>query len=153
MSIQYAADEARQACQKFVTPEHLLLGLCREPGGVAAQVVIRLGLKLDNLRTHVLRIRLAQMKIVERVVRSVAAPTVAKMKMREELLSHVASVYEQEFDHLGDSDAALAEAARRFGDPVELTRQLQSSIPRSQRGFSGLQRRFGCAPPSPPRDT
>jgi hypothetical protein len=50
--------------------------------------------------------------------------------MREELLAHVSGVFEQEAK-LGDEEAALARTQERFGQAVELTGQLQASVPRS----------------------
>lgn len=68
--------------------------------------------------------------IVERTVRPVFACTRRKRKMREELLAHVSSVFEQESARLGDESAALARTQERFGPAEELTRLLQATIPR-----------------------
>jgi hypothetical protein len=74
---------------------------------------------------------LTQLKmIVERAVRRVRASTTRKRKMREELLAHVTAVFQEE-TRLGDERAALARTAERFGDPAELTRQLQAAVPAS----------------------
>lgn len=69
--------------------------------------------------------------IVERAVRPVRASTSCKKKMREELLAHVSTVYEEEAGKLGDDRAALKRTALRFGNPAELTSQLQESVPAS----------------------
>ena len=45
--------------------------------------------------------------------------------MREELLAHVTAIYEEEYVRLNDSAAAMNEAARRFGNPVESTPELR----------------------------
>lgn len=68
------------------------------------------------------------MVLVERAVRPIAAGTGRKLRMREELLAHLTGVYEEELARLGDGAAARAEAARRFGDPAELTRELKDSL-------------------------
>ena len=52
--IEYAVDEARQLGHGYVGTEHLLLGLLREPEGVAAQVLRNLNLKLEEVRQTVL---------------------------------------------------------------------------------------------------
>jgi hypothetical protein len=71
---------------------------------------------------------LTQLKIIiERTVRPVRASTARKRKMREELLAHVVGVFEEE--GLGDERAALERTALRFGNPTEVTSQLQDSIP------------------------
>ncbi len=50
--------------------------------------------------------------------------------MREELLAHLEEIFAQERERLGDEGKAAEEAARRFGDPRELSRQLQPCVPR-----------------------
>jgi hypothetical protein len=69
------------------------------------------------------------MILVERAVRPVRADNRWKMKMRQELLAHLTAAYEEERARLGDEPAALAEASRRFGDPKELTKSLQATVP------------------------
>src|SRR5882672_4917065 len=59
--IELAQDEARIVNEKCVGPEHLLLGLVREEQGVASHVLLNLGVTPNELRTEVLKIRLAQM--------------------------------------------------------------------------------------------
>jgi ATP-dependent Clp protease ATP-binding subunit ClpC len=66
------------------------------------------------------------------VVRPVRAGIDRKRKMREELLAHVTAIFEDEAT-CGDESAALARTAERFGDPAELTRQLQTSVRRRER--------------------
>jgi hypothetical protein len=73
---------------------------------------------------------LTQLKIlVERAVRPVRASAGRKQNMREELLSHVIGVFEEEVAKLGDQSAAVEQTALRFGNPVDVTSQLQESIP------------------------
>ncbi len=72
------------------------------------------------------RIRL--MILVETAVRPVRATPRRKQEMREELLAHLIAVFEEEATRLGNEPAALDEAARRFGNPAELTQQLQKSV-------------------------
>jgi hypothetical protein len=67
--------------------------------------------------------------IVERAVRPIRASTSRKAKMREELLAHVVGVFEEECARLGDERAALERTAQRFGNPAEVTRQFQESVP------------------------
>jgi hypothetical protein len=77
---------------------------------------------------------LMQLKIlIERAVRPVRASVVRKQTMREELLSHVCSVFEEELKRLGDPQAALAQTALRFGNAAEVTQNLQASLPRIDR--------------------
>ena len=44
--IEYAIDEARALNHNYIGTEHLLLGLLRETDGIAAQVLMSLGVKL-----------------------------------------------------------------------------------------------------------
>ncbi|HHH76214.1 MAG TPA: ATP-dependent Clp protease ATP-binding subunit, partial [Phycisphaerae bacterium] len=54
--IEYAIEEARNLNHNYVGTEHLLLGLLREHEGVAAQVLMNLDLKLDEVREEVLNL-------------------------------------------------------------------------------------------------
>jgi ATP-dependent Clp protease ATP-binding subunit ClpC len=69
--------------------------------------------------------------IVERAVRPVQASMPRKRQMREELLAHVCGVFEEEAARLGDERVALERVALRFGNPAEVTGQLQESVPAS----------------------
>jgi hypothetical protein len=69
--------------------------------------------------------------VVERAVRPLRASTSRKRQMREELLAHVSGVFEEEFAQLRDDRAALERTALRFGNPAEVTSQLQESVPAS----------------------
>jgi ATP-dependent Clp protease ATP-binding subunit ClpA len=51
--IESAEKEARNLNQDYVGTEHLLLGLLREEHGVAAQILMNMGLTLDDVRGHV----------------------------------------------------------------------------------------------------
>ena len=55
-AIEYAIEEARNLNHNYVGTEHLLLGLLREQEGVAAQVLLNLQLKLDEVREEVLNL-------------------------------------------------------------------------------------------------
>src|ERR1700754_2410163 len=52
--IESSIEEARNLNHNYVGTEHLLLGLLREQEGVAAQVLMNLGLKLEDVREEVL---------------------------------------------------------------------------------------------------
>ena len=52
--IEYAIEEARNFDHSYVGTEHELLGLLREEEGVAAQVPMNLGLRLEDVREEVL---------------------------------------------------------------------------------------------------
>jgi Clp amino terminal domain, pathogenicity island component len=132
-AIDDATLEAAVVNEKCAGPEHLLLGLLSEGEGVACQVLINLGVTPDNLRKEVFRVRLALMKVVERAVRPLHAGTPTKRKMREELLSHLSAIYQEEFARLGDCSAAIRSAASRFGDPTALSSELQASLPAHER--------------------
>lgn len=72
-------------------------------------------------------------RVVEQAVRPVRATIARKRRMREELLAHLTAIFEEEAGKLGDARAALNQAKRRFGDPRELTGQLQQAVPRWDR--------------------
>lgn len=54
--IEYSIEEARNLNHNYVGTEHILLGLLREQDGVAAQVLMNLGLKLEDVREEVLNL-------------------------------------------------------------------------------------------------
>ena len=85
---------------------------------------------------------LTQLKVlVERAVRPVRASMSRKHKMREELLAHVSAVFEEVAARLDNEQAVLERTAQRFGNPAELTGQLQQAVPTSdllQRFLEGL---------------
>ncbi len=55
-AIMYAIEEARALNHNYVGTEHLLLGLLRESEGIAAQVLMNLGLQLKDVRQEVLNL-------------------------------------------------------------------------------------------------
>ena len=54
--IEYSMEEARNLNHNYVGTEHVLLGLLRDQDGVAAQVLMNLGLKLEEVREEVLNL-------------------------------------------------------------------------------------------------
>ncbi len=54
--IEFAIEEARALNHNYVGTEHILLGLLRESEGIAAQVLMNLGLKLEDVRQEVLNL-------------------------------------------------------------------------------------------------
>jgi ATP-dependent Clp protease ATP-binding subunit ClpC len=54
--IEYSIEEARNFKHKHVGTDHLLLGLLREQEGIAAQVLMNLGLKLEYVREEILNL-------------------------------------------------------------------------------------------------
>ena len=54
--VEYAIEEARALNHNYVGTEHILLGLLRESEGIAAQVLMNLGLKLEEVRQEVLNL-------------------------------------------------------------------------------------------------
>ena len=79
--------------------------------------------------------------VVERAVRPVRATIARKRKMREELLAHLVSIFEEEMQKAGDEQAALGQAKQRFGDVRELSGHIQGAIPRRE-WFSYLAERI-----------
>ena len=63
--IEYSIEEARMLGHNYVGTEHLLLGLLKEQEGVAAQVLMNLGLRLEDVREEVLKLLGAASEAVE----------------------------------------------------------------------------------------
>lgn len=55
-ALEYAMGEAINLRNEYVGTEHLLLGLLREEEGVAAQVLMNCGLRLEQVRNQVLNL-------------------------------------------------------------------------------------------------
>jgi hypothetical protein len=128
-ALELADEDAQFLQQDRIGPEHLFFGLLREPEGVGGQVLTSLGLKQEAVATCLFKPRLEQLKYVERIVRPIRAGTRCKRKMREELLAHLTAIFEDEQSHGQDPITALHQASIRFGEPRELTRELQSAQP------------------------
>ena len=54
--IEFAVDEARRLNHEYVGTEHLLLGLVREGEGIAADVLEKLGVNLQKVRTQTIEV-------------------------------------------------------------------------------------------------
>ena len=63
--LELASEEASNLRHNYIGTEHLLLGLIRENEGVAAQVLMNLGLKLEDVREEVLELLGADMSSSE----------------------------------------------------------------------------------------
>lgn len=90
------------------------------------------------------------MVLVERAVRPLRAGPGYKNRVREELLAHLTTIFEEERARLGNDQAALAEAGRRFGDPTSLTRDLQEAVPFREVFWLALIRWLGGWPGESP---
>lgn len=74
------------------------------------------------------------MTYVEGIVRPVWAFAPRKLRMRRELLGHLQEALEDEQQqHPEDGSTAIERARKRLGEPVELTRQLQQTVPALER--------------------
>ena len=51
--IEYTVQEARSLRHDDIGLEHILLGLLRESEGIAAQVLMNLGVKIDDVRSYI----------------------------------------------------------------------------------------------------
>jgi hypothetical protein len=146
-AINFAREDAVILGQSFIGTEHLLIGLLREPEGVARVILRECGLRLEEIGPEAFKIRLLQMKIVERVVRPLHASIARKRRMRDELLTHLSAIYEEELARLGDPLASVEAAATRFGDPKELAVELQATVPRREQWEARLEPIFGWRAP------
>ncbi len=55
-ALELSMRESMQLGHKYIGTEHILLGLIREGDGVAAQVLVRLGADLDQVRQQVIQL-------------------------------------------------------------------------------------------------
>jgi len=54
--IEFSMDEARNLNHDYVGTEHILLGLIREEEGVAAQILMNVGLTLEQIRGEIVKV-------------------------------------------------------------------------------------------------
>ena len=83
--------------------------------------------------------------VVEQAVRPVRATLGRKRRMREELLAHLLAIFDEETAGCVDATTAVERAKRRFGDPRELTPQLQQAVPWRDRCLAVFEK-MGCQP-------
>jgi ATP-dependent Clp protease ATP-binding subunit ClpC len=107
--LELAMSEARELNHSYVGTEHLLLGLLREQEGVAAQVLMNLGVKLEQVRAEVLVV----MGKKDRPVKS-AAPKVAPKPPAEDLSDLPPELQ----DSLRELGAAIDKLNREKNDAV-----------------------------------
>jgi ATP-dependent Clp protease ATP-binding subunit ClpC len=146
-AIQFAGEDARMVGQAAIDTEHLLIGLLREPDGVAGMILRKCGLNIEETSAEVFKIRLLQMKVVERAIRPVQANMARKRRMRDEMLAHLSAIFDEELARSGDSAVAVGAAAKRFGDPAELAAELQVTVPRLEQWEARLEPIFGWRAP------
>jgi len=81
---------------------------------------------------------------VRRAVGPIFASPARRRAIRDELLAHLCASYEEELARPGARPGdALESAARRLGDPADLRRQLQRSVPLVERlVFQSLSKEF-----------
>lgn len=79
------------------------------------------------------------MTLVEKTVRPMRASLHRKRSVREELWTHVSAVFEEERIRLGDELAATDQAIERFGDPVQVTAELNDTVTRFDSFRQGIE--------------
>ena len=87
------------------------------------------------------------MRIVERVVRPLPANMARKRRIRDEMLTHLSAIYDEELTRSGDPAEAMDAASKKFGSPIELTAELQATVPKLEQWEMRLDRAFGWRPP------
>ncbi|HIK95177.1 MAG TPA: PrgI family protein [Planctomycetes bacterium] len=66
---------------------------------------------------------------VEKAVRPLRITQGQRGAIREELLTHLQGIYDEELERHGDSSAAVQAAIERFGPAEEISRNLRGSLP------------------------
>jgi ATP-dependent Clp protease ATP-binding subunit ClpA len=112
--IEYSIEEARNLNHNYVGTEHLLLGLLREQEGVAAQVLMNLGLELKVVREEVLTVLGANSDVSNPLRTSTDSPTVHDlstpfMYLPEEVIQALEDIGERFQKIVLDKQEAIAE--------------------------------------------
>jgi ATP-dependent Clp protease ATP-binding subunit ClpC len=116
--LELSLREALQLGHNYIGTEHLLLGLIREGEGVAAQVLVKLGAKLDLVRQRVIQV-LADRGGDEPGIPH-PAPRTGQSRRERKLLSEV-------IGHVELIDARLSAVEQRTGtgpDTAEVDREI-----------------------------
>ena len=125
--IDYSVEEARRLNHNYIGTEHLLLGLLREEEGVAAHVLMNLGLKFDRVREEILNLL---GRNFPNESRKVAAPLPPGPGRPEGLTDEELRAVRERIRHLAEQkDLFVAvqnfeEAARLRAEEAALTRLL-----------------------------
>ena len=115
--VEYAVDEARNLGHNWIGTEHLLLGLIREAEGVAAQVLMNLGVGPERVRAEVIHHMTASPK---KVIPPVL--THEQVRMIEDLIRQLSDKREQ---YVAEQDF---EQADRYRDAVGSLRLLLTRL-------------------------
>jgi DNA-binding transcriptional regulator YhcF (GntR family) len=110
--LELAMSEARELHHSYVGTEHLLLGLLREEKGIAAQVLTKAGLTIENARAETLRL-----------LGSEAERTPTFSIQIDDMSSR--SIYEQIIDQIQE---AIATNALQPNDRLPTVRQLADQL-------------------------
>ena len=86
---------------------------------------------------------------VERIVRPIQAMDDRKDRMREELLAHLETSFEQERAKQTDDGLARQRAIASLGDPGQLRNELQDSVSRMERFKARIERLSSWHAPEP----
>ncbi|MBN1256534.1 MAG: AAA family ATPase, partial [Planctomycetes bacterium] len=73
--LEFAMDEARSLEHNYIGTEHLLLGLLREQEGMAAQVLLNLNIKLEDVRAEVMDLLGAEPMTEQQQAEASSAPS------------------------------------------------------------------------------
>ena len=119
--LELAMSEARELNHTYVGTEHILLGLLREEKGIAAQVLMQLGLSVESVRAESLRLLGTPMRKRRNTVGSGEAGR-ALRPIRFTLLVDCegGTWFAEQFERAADAIAylqALSPASRERGDP------------------------------------
>jgi ATP-dependent Clp protease ATP-binding subunit ClpC len=108
--IEYSMEESRNLGHRYVGTEHILLGVLREKEGVAAQILMNLGLGLDEVREEVKNLLGHGIVPEDRLT---------KVKFKEEVISPFESVIQKDIIDsikviLEDSDKEAIKKIRKL---------------------------------------
>jgi len=116
--IEYSMEEARHLNHNYVGTEHILLGLLREQEGVAAQVLMNLGLKLEEVREELsqkMRDQMRELFSSENREGIGEAMGKARKEMEDGILAELTSDQRKEFEEMKGEPFKMPERTGRGG--------------------------------------
>lgn len=112
--IEYAIEEAHNLNHNHVGTEHLLLGLLLVREGVAAQVLMNLGLKLEDVREEVLSLQPPSVQRPANAMKLDLKQVLLVEQLAIEAASEIAAWTYQNFGPIYGSEAELQEKAHEI---------------------------------------
>ncbi len=122
--IEYAQEEAKHLSHNYVGTEHLLLGLVRETEGLAAQIIMNLGFRLEVVRQEVFNLLgVSSEEIKKEIVQVVSDLPASAHHVFQALNEQISCLTAEKENAVADMDFDKAAACRDQADKLIKVRE------------------------------